>query len=269
MTVALLLLAGGITARLGERLLKKLTRLTEQYPEDVYMFLQPMNWADFERDRAFDHKEFDTNYGEGWRWPGRFVERQRRRELRSWVVLDREYLGRMDHNVALLESSVVNDWQVTDQSRKERTADRQRCLETVAAMEREATELEQEAQMQQNHAQAEGLRRDAAQIRVGSKELLREDAECKSERETHVQRIVEARSAFLKFRRAVGWQLAKLDCLSLLLRLDWFMVLPVRPVTALWRMGIPDLLCLYQQAKEKGLAHAALYENDEEVSKRM
>jgi hypothetical protein len=47
------------------------------------------------------------------------------------------------------------------------------------------------------------------------------------------------------------------------------MVLPVRPVAALWQRGISEVLCLYRQAKEKAIAHAMLYKNDEEVSKRM
>ncbi|HWZ43308.1 MAG TPA: hypothetical protein VNW97_07510 [Candidatus Saccharimonadales bacterium] len=269
MTAVLWLFAGGAAAQLAERLLKRLTRLTDQYPEDVYMFLQPLNWEVFKRDRAFDHREFDRNYGKHWLWSGRFAERHRRRELRSWIALDREYLGRMDHNVALLELSAANDWKLTRRCRKDRTAERLRCLEAVAAMEKAATELEQEAELPENHGQTEGLRHDAAQIRVGSRDLLSEDAECNRERETHDRRIIEARRAFLEFRSAAGWQLAKLDCLSLLLRLDWLMLLPVRPVAALWRSGSSELVRLYRRAKDKAVAHAMLYENDGEVSKHM
>ena len=51
--------------------------------------------------------------------------------------------------------------------------------------------------------------------------------------------------------------------------LDWLMVLPVRPVAAIWQKGIPKVLCLYQQAKEKAAAHGVLYKNDDKLSKRM
>ncbi|HWZ43644.1 MAG TPA: hypothetical protein VNW97_09205 [Candidatus Saccharimonadales bacterium] len=206
MTPLAWLFAGSAAAHLGERLLKRLTRMTDQYPEDVYIFLQPLNWDDFERDGAFNREEFDRNYGEDWLWSGRFAERQRRIALRTMIVLHREYLGRMDHNVAFVELAAANDWRVTGACRKNQAADSQRCLESVAAMEEAATELEREADLPENHAQAEGLRRNAAQIRLGSKDLLREDSERKEGRAMHDQGIIETRGASRRFREAAEWQ---------------------------------------------------------------
>ncbi|HXB22978.1 MAG TPA: hypothetical protein VNV88_16435 [Candidatus Solibacter sp.] len=269
MTEAAWLLAGGITALLGRRLFKRLARLTEQYPEDVYMFLQPLNWEDFERDRALEAGEFDHNYGSGWCGSGRFAEGRRRRNLRARIVLDREYLGRMDYNLALLELSNANDRRVCGRWRKDQARDSQRRLETAAGMEKEATALEREAEQPENQPVAQELKCCAARIRAESKKLLAEDAEYKTEFETHARIMAEARSAFREFRSPARWQLPKLDCLSLLLSLDRLMVLPVRPVVGLWQKGMPELLRLYQQAREKALAYGVLYRNDDEISKRM
>jgi hypothetical protein len=166
MTEAAWLLTGGVATLLGQRLLKRLARFTEQYPEEVYMFLQPLNREDFEHDRASDAEEFDQNYGSNWWGSGRFAESQRRRELRARIAFDREYLGRMDHNLALLELANVNDRRIFRRWSKDQAEDSQRRLETVASMEEEATALEREAELPENQTEAEELRCCATRMRA-------------------------------------------------------------------------------------------------------
>jgi hypothetical protein len=240
------------------RLLNYLTRLHDPYPEEIFMFSQPLDWEDVKSTFNLQDARAEV-IGR----PSTVSQRM----LHNRFAASQEYFKRMEHNAWLIGLCGGVERRATTKdsmamAHEETLSEAQAMLEGAQRCEVDAELPEYENQAAELRARANGLRRQAQEL-VGRAEKI------KYEDQARKSRISDAIFLAGRFRKKVRLQLVKLALLNLLLRIDKLRLLPAAQVIQLWHSRNDELLRLYQQARLKAAAYLSIYHADQKLLARM
>lgn len=261
------LLTGSVAAMVAGRLLRTLTQPPGSLPVDIDLFLQRVNME--EARAAFNGAGFDEKFDQ-WGWKmRRCLDRHLRRDLHARIAESRAYLERMDANALVIRRHADNAPQRRKIMRRDQAEEsRERILDATGMLEG-AELFERDAALPEYSAEAGQLRSSAARLRSDAKKVLAEDAECKKEILENIRKIDDARCATRDFRRAAGVQLLKINLLTLVLRFGKWRIVSTPRLCAWWLNGIDNVFHLYERARDRAVAYASLYEEEETIRASM
>lgn len=249
---------GSFATLVTPRLFNYLTRLTDPFPEDMFMLSQPLDWENVKATFDLDGARNDARG-----CPGSVS----RRMLHCRFATCREYFRRMVHNTQLIE--LCTEVEKRDARRNPAPLLHEEILADARGMLEGAHSFEEDAGMAEYEGEADQLRASAAALRLEAQNLVARAEAIKKDDQAREFRIAGALHSAQQFRKTVRFQLVKLNLLSLLLRLDKLSLLPAEPVLQLWDKGNDELLRLYEQARVKAGAYISMYHQDRELLTRM
>jgi hypothetical protein len=237
------------------RLLSYLTRLHSPYPDDIFMFSQPLDWEDVKSTFNLQDARDEVS--------GRPTTVSQRM-LYNRFVQSQEYFRRMEHNAWLM---VLCGENLSD-SKRDMVTVHVEALSDASAMLKAAECCDADAILPEYARQASDLRLRAQVLRGEAQERLRLAESMRTEHQAQQSRIADATLSAQRFRTSVRLQLAKLTLLILLLRLDKLRLLPAAHVIQLWHSRNDELLRLYEQARLKAAAYLSIYRADQKLLAR-